>query len=305
VCRLYYTDQYEFPLPAGHKFPLTKYRLLREELSRQSGWVLEPAPLAVQSDIERMHDAGYVRGFLNGSLAPAVMRRIGFPWSPQLVLRTLASVGGTLAAARQALREGWGGTLAGGTHHAFRDAGAGFCVFNDLAVGTGWLLQQGLAERVAIVDLDVHQGDGTATFFEGNPNVLTVSVHGRNNFPFRKQNSRFDIELEDGATDAVFLQAVSQALQRVREFRPDFLFFQSGVDGLATDRLGRLKLTRWGLEERDLAVFELCWALRTPCAITLGGGYSDPITETVCAHAATFRTAVRIFGSPIREEEVR
>jgi acetoin utilization deacetylase AcuC-like enzyme len=305
VHRLYYTDNHEFPLPAGHKFPLAKYRLLREELSRDNVWSMQPALPARLSDIERVHDPRYVRAFVEGSLDASALRRIGFPWSPELVLRTLASVGGTLAATEDARAAGWGGTLAGGTHHAFRDAGAGFCVFNDLAVASGWLRHGGHAERIAVLDLDVHQGDGTASLFTGDADVLTVSVHGRNNFPFRKQVSDVDIELDDGAGDAAFLEAAGEALWHVRRFRPDFILFQSGVDGLATDRLGRLKLTHEGLAQRDALVFEACSERGVPCAITLGGGYSEPISETVRAHAATFRLARRMLGAATREEAAR
>jgi acetoin utilization deacetylase AcuC-like enzyme len=223
------------------------------------------------------------------------MRRIGFPWSEGLVRRTLASVGGTLAATREALNYGWGGTLAGGTHHAFRAEGAGFCVFNDIAVAVEWLRREQGLERIAVVDCDVHQGDGTAQIFSGDEGVFTLSLHGRKNFPFRKQTSRLDIELEDGTGDDAYLAALQPALDAVFAFNPQFIFFQSGVDALASDRLGRLALTHNGLKRRDEVVLGSCREQHVPVAVTLGGGYSDPIEPTVEAHANTFRTAYATF----------
>src|SRR5581483_1719933 len=180
-----------------------------------------------------------------------MMRRIGFPWSPELVKRTLGSVGGTLSAAMDALETGFGGTLAGGTHHAFYAEGSGFCVFNDIAVAILWLRSKGLVRRAAVVDLDVHQGDGTAQMFQADAEVLTTSVHCRANFPFRKQTSKIDVELEDGTGDEEYLKVVDELLPRVAEFGAEILFYQSGVDGLATDALGRLSLSHAGMKDRD------------------------------------------------------
>jgi acetoin utilization deacetylase AcuC-like enzyme len=206
-----------------------------------------PAPLASAETIELVHDADYVRGFLDGSLPGAVMRRIGFPWSRELVLRTLASVGSTNAAAHDALEYGWGGGLAGGTHHAFRGEGSGFCVFNDIAVAIEALRSERRIRKAAILDLDVHQGDGTAKIFEHDPDVMTISVHGQNNFPFRKQTSRIDVALPDGTGDDEFLRVIEDVTLQAFAFGPDVVFFQSGVDGLASDVLGRLELTHAGL----------------------------------------------------------
>jgi acetoin utilization deacetylase AcuC-like enzyme len=222
------------------------------------------------------------------------MRRIGFPWSEALVRRTLASVGGTVAAARDAVREGFGGTLAGGTHHAAGAEGSGFCVFNDLAVATLALRRDGLAARAAIVDLDVHQGDGTAALFESDPEVFTLSLHGSNNFPFRKQHSSLDVELPDGTRDDSYLEALEAALRPAVEFAPEIVFYQSGVDALASDRLGRLAFTPEGLKRRDEMVFDAVRTAGIPIVVTLGGGYSEPIERTVEAHAATFRMAYRL-----------
>jgi acetoin utilization deacetylase AcuC-like enzyme len=292
--KLYYCDHHSFPLPAGHKFPAQKYRLLRETLAQDGGFEFEPAPPADPAVIERTHDPDYVRGFLDGSIDPSMMRRIGFPWSEGLVRRTLASVGGTLSAARDALGRGVGGNLAGGTHHAFADAGAGFCVFNDLAIAIRDQLARGAVRRAAVVDLDVHQGDGTARIFEDAPEVLTLSIHGGANFPFRKQRSRIDVDLPDRTGDEDYLAALAGALPKVFDFAPDIVFYQAGVDALASDRLGRLALTYGGLKRRDEMVFEGCRSRGVPVVITLGGGYSEPIGLTVEAHASTFRVACRV-----------
>jgi acetoin utilization deacetylase AcuC-like enzyme len=292
--RLFYCDHYPIPLPDGHKFPAEKYRLLRETLARDSVFELQPAEFARAEIIELAHDPGYVAGFLSGTLDPAIMRRIGFPWSHELTRRTLASLGGTLAASEDALRTGFGGNLAGGTHHAFRAEGAGFCVFNDIAVAILALRCADSARRAAVVDLDVHQGDGTAAIFRGDPDVLTLSIHGRNNFPFRKQQSRMDIDLPDGAGDGEYLAALESILPRVFEFAPEIVFYQAGVDGLAGDRLGRLALSLNGLERRDRLVLDMCRSRGVPAVITLGGGYAEPIVHTVEAHANTFRAAAEI-----------
>jgi acetoin utilization deacetylase AcuC-like enzyme len=221
------------------------------------------------------------------------MRRIGFPWSEGLVKRTLASVGGTLAAAAVALEKGWCGNLAGGTHHAFRAEGSGFCVLNDIGVAIRALRQSEGLERAAVIDLDVHQGDGTAQMFENDPDVITLSFHGRNNFPFRKQRSKIDVAFEDRTGDDEYLAKLGETLPLVFEFRPDVVFYQSGVDALASDRLGRMALTPAGLAERDRMVLTAARNFGAPVVITMGGGYSDPIELTAAAHAETYRTAAR------------
>ena len=289
--RLFYCDHYSFPLPEGHKFPVQKYALLRGLLAADGHYRLEPAPLADVAAIERVHDPAYVSAFLAGTLDARILRQIGFPWSEQLVRRTLASVGGTLAAAADALATGFGGNLAGGTHHAFRDAGAGFCVFNDLAVAI-----RAMGRRAAVIDLDVHQGDGTAAIFSGDESVLTVSLHGAQNFPFRKQLSRIDVALTDGTGDDAYLEQLRTVLPQIAQFGPEVLLYQSGVDALAGDRLGRLALSPAGLRERDRMVFEFVRSAGLPVVVTLGGGYAQPVARTVEAHANTFRAAA-ILGS--------
>ena len=290
--RLFYCDHHPIPLPPGHKFPVEKYALLRTLLAADGVYDLQPAPMADAATIELAHDTAYVHAVLNGTVSDRVMRRVGFPWSPELVRRTVASVGGTLAASREAMERGFGGNLAGGTHHAFRGEGAGFCVFNDLAVAILALRRDGLAARAAVIDLDVHQGDGTAAIFAEDPAVLTLSMHGENNFPFRKQRSRIDIALPDWTGDAEYLRQLQQVLPDVAAFRPEVIFYQSGVDGLAGDRLGRLALTLDGLKQRDRLVLETSRTI--PLVITLGGGYGEPIERTAEAHANTFRQALTV-----------
>jgi len=294
--KLFYCDQHHFPLPPEHKFPLAKYRLLREILSNDETFALTEAALATREDVLRVHSAEYTDGFLNGNLQPGVMRRIGFPWSPELVTRTMASAGSTLATVQEALNTGLSGSLAGGTHHAFRSEGSGFCVFNDLAVAIEYVRAHKGLRRIAIVDLDVHQGDGTAAIFANDEDVFTLSVHGRKNFPFRKQQSKLDVELEDGTEDEEYLGKVSQALAYVWQFAPELILYQSGVDGLKNDRLGRLALTAEGLRQRDEMVIGGAQSAGVPLAITLGGGYSNPLEPTVNAHANTFRVASQIFN---------
>jgi acetoin utilization deacetylase AcuC-like enzyme len=275
---------------------MAKYALLRAALEADGFEDLRPAPFASVEEVESVHSPEYVRAFMDGALDASVMRRIGFPWSPELVRRTLASCGGTLAAARDALTCGIAGNLAGGTHHAFRDAGAGFCVLNDLAVAIQTLRRDGLIRRAAVIDLDVHQGDGTAAIFEGDGSVLTLSIHGEQNFPFRKQRSSLDIGLPDGADDQKYLKVLSDALKAVREFRPDLVLYQSGVDALEQDKLGRLRMTLDGLKHRDLFVFDITKHANIPVVITLGGGYSQPAELTVEAHVNTFRAAKDIYS---------
>lgn len=294
VPRLWYCDNHEIQLPAGHKFPMAKYRLLREALAADPRFTFSQAPFAPAEAIQEIHHPDYVQAFITGTIDPKIIRRIGFPWSQGLVHRTLASVGGTLQATTDALETGWGGTLAGGTHHAFQEEGAGFCVFNDIAVAIAANRQK--LTRIVVLDLDVHQGDGTAKIFENDKNVLTISVHGRDNFPFRKQISQIDVALPDHTTDQTYLRILDETLEQIPPFHPEALFYQSGVDALHTDRLGRLALTHEGLLERDRKVFTLVRTLQIPCIVTLGGGYSDPITSTVEAHANTFRQAADLLG---------
>lgn len=293
--RLFYCDHYDMGLPPEHRFPAQKYRLLRESLQGDSRFQLHPARLASRAELVRAHDPAYVDAFLAGTLSPAAIRRIGFPWSPHLVRRTLASAGATLSAAAAALDSGISGALAGGTHHAFYAEGSGFCVFNDIAVAIAALRAEGIARRFAVIDLDVHQGDGTARIFAADPDVFTLSLHGRNNFPFRKQQSTLDVALEDGAGDAAYLAALDAVLPRVFAFAPEFVFYQAGVDPLREDTLGKLSLTMEGLAARDRRVFAAASAHAAPLVITIGGGYADPISLTATAHVQTYRLAAAAY----------
>jgi len=295
IGRLFYTDQYVITLPEGHKFPARKYGLVRQILQADSRFDFERAPLADPETIELAHDPRYVRSFMAGEMAPSAMRRIGLPWSDVLVNRSRASVGATLSAAKDAMETGWGGTLGGGTHHAFRAEGAGFCIFNDVAVAIQWLRSQGKIKRAAVIDLDVHQGDGTAEIFAGDPEVFTLSIHCQSNFPFRKQVSKLDVALPDKVEDAEYLETLESALPRIFLFAPEVIFYQSGVDGLLTDVLGRLSLTPQGLIQRDRMVMRSVRDSGIPLVLTSGGGYSKPIELSAEAHANTYRTAWEVY----------
>jgi acetoin utilization deacetylase AcuC-like enzyme len=238
--RIFSTDQYQITLPEGHKFPVLKYGMLRRLLENDALFDVTQAPQAQLETVALAHDPAYVEAFVAGRLESAAIRRIGLPWSQALVQRAFASVGGTISASLDALEHGWGATLGGGTHHAFRSEGAGFCVFNDIAVAIHFLRQRKLIHRAAVIDLDVHQGDGTAEIFQDDPEVFTLSIHCQSNFPFRKKRSRLDVPLPDGVEDAEYLRQLNDVLPAAFAFKPDIVFYQSGVDPLASDVLGRL-----------------------------------------------------------------
>ncbi|MBL8923012.1 MAG: histone deacetylase [Myxococcaceae bacterium] len=298
--RVWYSDPWEVPLPEGHRFPMGKYRRVRERLLELGVMASDECVLAEpvsERDLLRVHTASYVRACFDGTLDEAAQRRIGFPWSPALLTRSLASAGGTLAASRWAMERGVAGNLAGGTHHAHADFGSGYCVFNDLAVAAATLLDEGRVERVLVVDLDVHQGDGTAAIFQREPRVFTFSMHGAKNFPFRKQTSTRDVELPDGCDDARYLALLDEHLPEVFEASaPSLVLYQAGVDALKEDTLGRLHLTHAGLRERDRRVFDLCWSRAVPVVVTLGGGYARPIEATIEACVGTYVELRRRFG---------
>ncbi len=293
-----YADIFRIDLPEGHRFPMDKYPLVRERLTREGtiddSQFLEPE-LCPREDLERVHAAGYVERVFNGTLDAREMKAIGFPWSPSLVRRSRCSVAGTIAAAEWALREGAAGNLAGGTHHAMADRGEGFCLFNDVAVAIGSVRNRGFVRRVAVVDCDVHQGNGTASIFLTDEDVFTLSLHGRHNWPFEKSRSTLDVEFDDGTGDTEYLEALERALGDVAAFRPELIFYVAGVDPLATDRLGRLSLTVEGLRCRDEMVYTWAKDLSVPIATSLGGGYSTDIDDIVEAHANTYRVAEMLF----------
>jgi len=292
--KLFFPDTPELPLPPEHRFPRGKYRLLRDKLEGEgivdARW-LSPSPEAGLAVIARAHSRDYIDEVMSGRLSREAQRLIGLPWSEVLALRARVVVGGALAAAREALANGASGQLAGGTHHAHRDFGSGFCVFNDLAATALTLLQEGAISRVAIVDLDVHQGDGNAAILAGVPGVMVLSVHGERNFPFAKMSSDIDVALPDGTDDEAYLAALAPALERVAAFRPELVLYLSGADPLASDTLGRLDMTFAGMIARDRMVFEMARRLGASVSIAIGGGYADPISDTVEAYANTFRAA--------------
>jgi acetoin utilization deacetylase AcuC-like enzyme len=296
--KIFRTDEFALPLPEGHRFPVTKYALLRrrvEEAGIASPAELIAAPAADDEEITRAHTAEYVRGVQNGGLTEKELRRIGFPWSPQMVERSRRSSGATIAAARAAVREGLGVNLAGGTHHAFADRGEGYCVFNDAAIAARAVQAEGLAQRIVIVDCDVHQGNGTAKIFEHDPSVFTFSIHGAKNFPFHKETSDLDVALPDGADDATYLAALREALPGVLErAQADLAIYLAGADPYFDDAFGRMKLSKPGLLERDRFVLESCRAIDLPVAITMAGGYAKRVEDTADIHFQTVKLAAEI-----------
>jgi acetoin utilization deacetylase AcuC-like enzyme len=277
---------------------MEKYALLRERVLNEgiitSDQLHIPEPASV-AELSRAHAPAYIERVLNGQLTSAELRRIGFPWSPQMVERSRRSVGATIAACRVALSEGVGVNLAGGTHHAFSDAGAGYCVFNDTAVAARAMQAEGRARRIAIIDCDVHQGDGTAAILAGDETIFTFSIHGANNFPFRKQQSDLDIALPDATSDTAYLDALEWGIRQVfASARPELIIYLAGADPYYDDRLGRLSLTKAGLAERDRLVFTFCRAAGVPIAITMAGGYARQIVDTVDIHAHTVAMAAML-----------
>ncbi|NYG34926.1 acetoin utilization deacetylase AcuC-like enzyme [Sphaerotilus montanus] len=281
---------------------MQKYRLLRDAIVAELPAVrLEQAPLATEGELALVHTPGYVDAVLQGTLSAAQQREIGFPWSPAMAERARRSVGATVSAARDALREGIAANLAGGTHHASADTGSGYCVFNDLAVAARlmqaeWSGPQRRPLRVAVVDLDVHQGNGTAAIFREDPTVYTLSMHGARNFPFRKVAGNLDVDLPDGCTDGPYLAALDDALEQLWQDHadqpPELVFYQAGADPHEGDRLGRLKITAAGLAERDRRVFDACRSRGIPVVLTMGGGYGHVIEDTVAVQLQTYREAL-------------
>ncbi len=286
---------YGYPLPPGHRFPISKYPLLKERvISRGLAGAsqLHDPPLATDVELLRVHDDSYVRALRDGSLSDAAVRRLGFPWSAALVARASRAVGGTIAAARDAVVHGIAMNLAGGTHHAFAAHGEGFCVFNDVAVAIRALRADGFATRVAVIDLDVHQGNGTHDIFGDDTATYTFSMHGAKNFPFRKVPGTLDIELDDGTADEPYLEMLADALPRVlRDARADMIFYLAGADPHEGDLLGRLALTFDGLRRRDRMVLTHCREVGLPVSIVIAGGYGRSIDDTVEVHLGTVEIA--------------
>jgi acetoin utilization deacetylase AcuC-like enzyme len=293
--KLFYTDIFVLPLPPGHRFPMEKYSLLRQRLLSSGEFSVDDfhTPAAASHDeLQRAHSASYIQRVSAGELSSAEQKRIGFPWSPGMVERSLRSAGATLAACRAALSDGCSANLAGGTHHAHADHGEGFCVFNDAAVAARAMLAEGRATQIAIIDCDVHQGNGTAAILKGDDSIFTFSIHGARNFPFEKENSDLDIELPDGTGDEVYLAALEAGLAEVfARSQPDLVIYLAGADPYAGDRLGRLKLSFSGLKARDHRVLGACRERRIPVALAMAGGYAQPIEDTVSIHATTILAA--------------
>jgi acetoin utilization deacetylase AcuC-like enzyme len=294
--RLFPSDRYPLPLPEGHRFPAAKYGLLRRRLEAHAaaGAALEfvEPHAATDEELLRVHDRGYVGRVFSGTLTRDEQRRIGFPWSEPLVERSLRSTGAAVDAAAAAVEDGVAASLAGGTHHAGTSWGEGFCVFNDTAVATREMQARGAARRVLILDCDVHQGNGTAEIFATDPTVFTMSIHGARNFPLRKHPSSLDVPLDDGTDDDAYLAALAPAvIESFDRGRPDLVFYIAGADPYEHDRLGRLRLTKQGLVDRDRLVLHAARAAGVPLAIVLGGGYSADLDAIVDIHAATMLMA--------------
>ncbi len=311
VLQAFYSDHYVLPLPAGHRFPMEKYARLRQRMASELSAInLREAPSASDGELALAHSPAYISAVARGELTATALREIGFPWSLEMVERSRRSAGATIAAARLALglqagadfkSEGVVANMAGGTHHASADKGGGFCVFNDAAVAARlmqaeWARRHGSqrsALRVAVIDLDVHQGNGTASIFSRDASVFTLSMHGKHNFPFRKEASDLDVDLPDGCNDADYLQALEHALDELaRRFQPGLVIYLAGADPFVGDRLGRLSLSFDGLEARDRRVFDWAWQRRIPLAMAMAGGYGVDINDTVQVQMNTYRVAL-------------
>jgi acetoin utilization deacetylase AcuC-like enzyme len=299
--QVFYATQFVLPLPPGHRFPMGKYQLLRDRLAAELPQLqLMQAEAATDGQLALVHTPAYVQAITDGSVDPVILREIGFPWSPAMAERARRSVGATIAACRAAFRDGVAGNIAGGTHHASADRGGGFCVFNDAAVAARLMqAEQGRRGRplqVAVIDLDVHQGNGTARIFRDDPTVFTLSLHGQKNFPFRKEPSDLDVDLPDGCRDDEYLHALEQALDELgHRVDPGLVIYLAGADPHEGDRLGRLKLTWDGLEARDRRVFDWAWERGVPLAFAMAGGYGTRMEDTVQVQVNTFGVAMQFW----------
>lgn len=299
MIKVAYNKIYAHPLPEGHRFPMLKYELIPEQLLYEGTITQEniftPA-ICPEEIILLTHDRIYVNKLLQQTLTASEQRKIGFPQSPELTQRELMIAQGSIDCCLYAKENGAALNVAGGTHHAFKDRGEGFCMLNDFAVAANYLLANNLAKKILIIDLDVHQGNGTAKIFERNDTVFTFSMHGAHNYPFHKEQSHLDVPLNDGINDAGYLNLLHEYLPHLIEtVKPDFAFYQSGVDILETDKFGKLKITLAGCKQRDEFVFTQLMKNNIPVTVAMGGGYSPDIKTIVEAHCNTFRTAVRLY----------
>ena len=299
--RVFYTLHYYADIGPDHVFPIRKFELVRDKLLAEGTlqpedlFAPEPASLA---DVLLVHTEDYIRRLCQGKLTRGELRRLGLPWSESLVRRSFYAAAGTVAAARAALTDGAGSNLAGGTHHAFADRGEGFCVLNDVAIAIQVLRIEGLITRAAVVDCDVHQGNGTATIFANDPKVFTFSMHGARNYPLIKARSSLDIELPDGTSDEAYLDALAEHLPSVFTLDPEIVFYLGGADPYKGDKLGRLALSIEGLENRDALVLGECYRREVPVVTVMSGGYGESIDDTVEIHCNTIRTVRSLFGTP-------
>lgn len=297
---IFYTDVFVLPLPESHKFPMSKYSLLRQRLA-SSGLIdeydLKIPPAATDEQLLRVHSEEYLANVKTGGLTYHELRRIGFPWTPQMVERSRRSTGATIAAAEAALQHGLGINLAGGTHHAFRDKGEGYCVFNDSVVAARHWQAAGRLQRVLIVDADVHQGNGTASLVRDDDTIFAFSIHGEKNFPYHKETSDLDVALPDRIGDDDYLVALESGLQQAIERScPDLVMYLAGADPFEKDRFGRLKLTKQGLLKRDRLVMNICGSRGFPLTVAMAGGYAPDVRDTVDIHFGTVSMAIEMFG---------
>jgi acetoin utilization deacetylase AcuC-like enzyme len=299
MLQIAFSPIYEYPLPKGHRFPMDKYSLIPQQLiyegTVQEKQFFHPDPIS-EEIILLTHSAKYWEDLKNQTLSEKEIRAIGFPMTPLLVERGRHIAAGTLQCVEYAIKHGISMNAAGGTHHAFKEKGEGFCVFNDIAIAANYLIHSNKFNNILIVDLDVHQGNGSASIFNGQGQVFTFSMHGAKNYPFRKEASHLDIGLPDGTEDEAYLKILFNILPRViDQHRPEIIFYQAGVDILTTDRLGRLSVSREGCRKRDKYVMEICKKNKIPLVVTMGGGYSPQLSHIIEAHANTFRTATEVY----------
>ena len=305
---VFYSPHYYANIGDTHIFPIKKFELVRDRLLLDGTLsyeeILEPKPADVE-DVKLVHTEDYVSRLCAGELTAREVRRLGLPWSQSLVRRSFYAVGGTISASVTALANGFSSNLAGGTHHSFADRGEGFCVLNDVAIAIHALRKRGLIQRAAIVDCDVHQGNGTATIFEGDPKTFTLSIHGANNYPLFKATSTLDIELPDRTGDVDYLNSLTGALRIVLDWNPDIVFYLAGADPYMNDKLGRLALSIEGLRERDAHVLQQCFLREVPVATVMSGGYGKDINDTVEIHCNTIKTLKQVFELPTPVKAVR
>lgn len=295
--QIFYTDQFVLPLPPGHRFPMAKYARVRERVEAAALGTLKIPDPATPQQLALAHDPDYVARVCDGRLSPAELREIGFPWSPAMVERSLRSTGATIAASRAALVDGLAVNLAGGTHHAFRGRGQGYCVFNDAAVAARVMQAEGRINRAVILDCDVHQGNGTAAILAGDPTIFTFSIHGAHNFPFIKETSDLDINLPDRTGDEEYLEALEYGLREsLGRATPDLAIYLAGADPYHGDRIGRLALTMDGLARRDHLVLATCRSAGLPVAVTMAGGYARELDDVVAIHLRTVEISAELAG---------